>query len=205
MGTSKPDYKDIFGRISRLHHAIDQLEDRPQQGASRDVGHEGCSEEEVLDLEHRLDVRLPDSYRLFLLEINGCDRLGLSHGGLLRADQVKWFRDENQDWIDAYLNSEGDDVAVQDHLVYGPKQLPYLFRRAFLPALLQIGNVFDGAVYLLNPCVKEEESGEWEAWDFATWYAGTYRRPSFLALAENTAETLEEQLMHIKNRDTPTR
>src|SRR5262249_5293892 len=123
------------------------------------------------------------SYRQFLVQVNGCDRLSLSYGGLLRADQVRWFREDNRDWIEAYSGSGQPDISEEEHRVYGPEQRSYLFRRAYLPHLLQIGEVYDGSVYLLNPLVRDA-SGEWEAWNFCNSYPGALRKPSFLAMVE---------------------
>ena len=43
---------------------------------------------------------------------------------------------------------------------------------------VQISGRGDSAVYLLNPEVRTQ-SGEWEAWFFATWSPGAHRHRSF--------------------------
>ena len=198
MEIHEPNYRTILDKVNQLHRSIDEIEGRTPRAAYLSVDREGSREEDVAALERRLGVRLPFSYRLFLLQVNGCERLGLAHGGLWRVEQLKWFREDNQAWIDAYMKDDGDEVSADDHLVYGSGQFSYQFRRAYLPELLQIGEVFDGSVHLLNPCVKEAASGEWEAWDFANWYPGAYRIRTFLDMVEEKASQLESQLMFLK-------
>ena len=45
---------------------------------------------------------------------------------------------------------------------------------------------FDQRVLLINPA-SVDQGGEWEAWDFASWYPGAYRYPSFANLVETLA------------------
>jgi hypothetical protein len=45
----------------------------------------------------------------------------------------------------------------------------------------------DSRVLLLNPR-SMDPTGEWEAWDFATWYPGAYRYPSFGRLVAALAD-----------------
>ena len=58
--------------------------------------------------------------------------------------------------------------------------------------LLLLGEGQDGAVYLLNPKVKTS-NGEWEAWNFANWYPGAYRYPSFRSMVLNTHKSLMQE------------
>jgi hypothetical protein len=75
-------------------------------------------------------------------------------------------------------------------------QLPPSYRQAILSAepvlpgghgmrLLSLTEI-DERVILLNPA-RTDRSGEWEAWDFATWYPGAYRYPSYQRLVEAIA------------------
>lgn len=173
----------LIQEIQDAHRVLDERDDLPDPSDSPATG-EGCAEGEIAALEDRLGVRLPPSYRSFLLKVNGCARLGLSLGGLLPADRVDWFRSKYEDWVDAYDDAAFDDVSEEAHKVYGPDQDPARFRRAYLRDCLQIGEVFDGSVYLLNPNVRDVR-GEWEAWSLANDYPGVVRRPSFQEMVEH--------------------
>ncbi len=177
------DIVTLIREIQDAHRLLDDQDDLLDPTDSPAMG-EGCAERDVAALEDRLGARLPPSHRSFLLKVNGCARLGLSLGGLLSADRVDWFRAENGDWISAYLDNPLDDVSQEAHRVYGPDQDPARFRRAYLPDCLQIGDVFDGSVYLLNPKVRDVR-GEWEAWNLANSYPGVVRWPSFQAMVEH--------------------
>jgi hypothetical protein len=193
------DYRTMIREIQEAHRALGQLEGIPPAGAVGPSVRDGCPEEGVAAAEGRLGVRFPPSYRSFLLQVDGCDRLGLSYGGLLRAEQVRWFREDNLDWITAYSRADLPDISEEEHRVSGPEQDPARFRHAYLPHLLQIGDVYDSAVYLLNPLVRDG-SGEWEAWCFSDSHPGAYREPSFLALIE---EARDGMLSAVRLRSLP--
>lgn len=146
-----------------------------------------ASESAIADAERGLGSRLPASYRDFLLISNGCGKLHQAHGGLLRVEQIGWFRDLEPDWVRTWTQDTGPDISEEEHLQKADNP-PYL-RRAYLPELLQIGESYDGAVYLLNPCVRAAD-GEWEAWNFANWFPGAMRYPSFRELLEDAADSL---------------
>ncbi len=161
----------------------------PEAVSSGWLGFPPATEGEVGRLEKRLRRRLPDSYREFLLVTNGWRNAGAFVYDLRPASGVAWFRKENQDWIDSYVEaSEGTPpLPLEEHLVYGERQDNCRFRVQFLQSVLQISGVGDSAVYLLNPEVKNP-AGEWEAWFFATWGPGADRYRSFQELMEATLD-----------------
>src|SRR4051812_4097678 len=67
------------------------------------LGHAAASGKEIAALEKRLGTRLPPSYRAFLRTSNGWHFPSRSIFDLLPAAKVVWFREKNQDWIDAYV------------------------------------------------------------------------------------------------------
>lgn len=148
----------------------------------------GCppaSEEQIRAAEARICSRLPPSYRAFLQVSNGWRHLGHFHWKLWSADEIDWFRVRNQQWIDAYQEpAEGyDEVSEAEHRVYGPDQRDVDFRLAYLDSLLEVSERGDGVILLLNPEIVFED-GEWEAWDFGTWYPGAHRFQSFWDLMQ---------------------
>ena len=50
-----------------------------------------------------------------------------------------------------------------------------------------VSTTADMRLLLINP-MRIDAEGEWEAWDFATWYPGAYRYPSFDHLIAVLAE-----------------
>ncbi len=185
-----PDYRTLIDEITEAHAALDRLEgfDDPSSADSFTP----ATEDEVNEAESRLSCKFPPSYREFLLTVNGCAQLGLAHGGLLPVSDVTWFRDSNSDWIHTYTEAADNapEVTEDEHLAYADDCVR--FRLAYLPHLLQIGDEYDGSVYLLNPLVTTSD-GEWEAWAFANWYPGATRSPSFADLVTSThREVLHE-------------
>lgn len=186
------DYKALLAEILAFHRSLDEY-DRPELNSQFTP----ATEREVADVENRLGRDLPPSYRAFALGANGCPKLGLAHGGLLPVAQIDWFRKQHADWILAYTApaADLDDITEEEHLVNADDSVR--FRRAYLPNLLQIGDVYDGSVYLLNPMVITA-NGEWEAWSFANWYPGACRKPSFRDLVLSSHANLAHEV-HLRS------
>jgi hypothetical protein len=168
------------------------------------LGYEGASEEEIDALEKRLGKRLPLSYRSFLAETNGWRQWGPFIYKLWPCSEVCWFRERNQEWIDAYVHPENNGIQIvypegqsppeprpvtdDEYFVYGKEQNSCRFRTEYLQSALEISDVGDSAILLLNPEVVNEE-GEWEAWLFANWMPGAHRYRSFRELMEEEHES----------------
>jgi hypothetical protein len=67
------------------------------------LGNAGASEQSIRETEARLATVLPPSYRVFLKVSDGWRFPSVSICNLLPATKVAWFREQNQDWIDAYV------------------------------------------------------------------------------------------------------
>src|SRR5437773_4417510 len=107
------------------------------------LGYGGASESNVAAAEKRLSTRLPACYRAFLKVSNGWRFPSVSIFDLLPAAKVVWFREQNQDWIDAYAGPSGELPAISDkeYFVYGAKQDCVNFRTEYLQTALQISEV----------------------------------------------------------------
>jgi hypothetical protein len=180
--------------------------------ASEWLGFPGASSDEIIATEERLKVQLPPSYRSFLATSNGWHVPSWFVYDLWPASKLAWFRDNHQQWIDAYVHPEhsGVTLVLRDHqsppeprpltdeeyLIYGEEQNVCRFRREYLQTAVQISGVGDSAVMLLNPAIITS-SGEWEAWVFADWYPGAARFRSFqeMMLHESSA------FVQLKNRE----
>jgi hypothetical protein len=138
-------------------------------------------EDDVAAAEGRLGVRLPPSYRAYL--IRGADLPG-DHGlKLLPLDEIDRFARREREWLDAWMEgvgsvpSAGPEIAPLPDDPTDPATMP----AEELAETVVISTTDDMRVLLINPA-RIDGDGEWEAWDFATWYPGAYRYPSFDAL-----------------------
>jgi hypothetical protein len=158
-------------------------------------GHSAASPRAIAELEARLGVRLPPSYRAFLELTNGWDLVDSLFGRLLAAADVRWFREEHLEWIEAFVSTvpEEQDDSEEDHRLSQAEKNEPKFRRRYMYDLLLISEPYDGGVFLLNPKVVDEE-GEWEAWAFANWYPGARRHRSFAALLDDLRESLRRDM-----------
>lgn len=159
------------------------------------LGQNGAPDAQVEAAERRLGICLPPSYRTFLKVSNGWRAPSISIRALLQAAEVVWFREQYQDWIDAYVGpSEGSPpISDQEYFIYGAKQDCVRFRTEYLQKALQISTEDDSAVVLLNPEVVTPE-GEWEAWFFANWLPGAIRYRSFVDWFTAERKTCRKEL-----------
>ena len=159
--------------------------------SSRWMGFDSARPEQLSKREQRIGADLPQSYKEFLAVSNGWRESGGFIYDVFPCENVEWFHENNQDWIDAYVEpSQGEPpLSMSEHCVYGDGQDPCRFRVEFLQSALLISDVGDSAVYLLNPEVKTR-SGEWEAWFFANWNPGAVRYRSFLDLMQGERRSI---------------
>jgi hypothetical protein len=154
------------------------LEKPAELMASGWLGYPGASEEQIQQLENRLGLPLPPSYREFLKLSNGWRRLNEEIYKLWSTKEVDWFAANYQGFIDGWMSSNCP-ISDEEYFVYGDEQRPTSFRAEYLQAALQISKEGNGvSFYLLNPKVITKE-GEWEAWFFSTRLAGVSRYRSF--------------------------
>jgi cell wall assembly regulator SMI1 len=142
------------------------------------LGFEPATKREIQDLEQRLGVALPPSYKGFLQVSNGWMRTTRFIGRIRPVEEVDWFRIENKQWVDVYSQA-GSEKPEEEYYVYTPEGAAD-HRAEHMASLLQISDVDDG-VYLLNPMAVTPD-GEWEAWFLANWVPGAVRFPSFAHL-----------------------
>ncbi|HVS05567.1 MAG TPA: HEAT repeat domain-containing protein [Candidatus Dormibacteraeota bacterium] len=127
------------------------------------LGARGASPAELADVEARLGVTLPPSYRAFLQTSNGWGRLSHAVERLLAAGEIVKFVEAEPEWVAAYERTE---------------------ESSGLSTALQISTAYDGGVCLLIP----SQAAEWETWFFANWLAGAWRHESFLAFMRSEME-----------------
>jgi hypothetical protein len=81
------------------------------QREARWLGYEPASEQMLAETEHRLGIRLPPSYRNFLLVSNGWStiRYWYSPIDLIGADEIGWMSGLEPELIDAYDGVYSDE------------------------------------------------------------------------------------------------
>jgi hypothetical protein len=156
------------------------------------LGLPGASPAQIWEAENRLRLKLPPSYRQFLIVANGWRFTTPLVGMLLSVERVEPFHLKYPSWVAAYLPNpyvpSAPEPTDDEYFAYGDEQLPPNIRVEYLPRCLAISEDRDGALYLLNPVVQTAD-GEWEAWLFADWLAGANRYRSFqdLMIAERAS------------------
>jgi len=156
-----------------------------------------ASEQQVLDIEARLKIGLPPSYRSFLKASNGW-QLPSENGLIIRpVEKIRWFRKEHKDWYGAYqMNAEPLNVLEKDYFDYS-KQDCVVFEIKHLAQALCISEIDKDSVLLLNPMVVWPD-GEWETWLFSNSAPGADRYRSF---ADWMAQELDQPLESPSNPD----
>ena len=146
-----------------------------------------ATEDEIQAAEDRLGLRLPASYRAHLLAAAG---LPGSHDlTLLPVNEIDRFARREAEWLagwmDGYRSVPGPSMATEP-LADDPAD-PATMPAEQLGDAIVVSRTADARVLLINPA-SIDTTGEWEAWDFATWYPGAYRYPSFGRLVAALAD-----------------
>ncbi len=166
------------------------------------LGFPGASEEQIRQLESRLRVSLPPSYREFLKVSNGWRQTTPFIYRIWSIDEVDWFSLRHHHWIqfftDTHLrnrhekswgtqNQNGSTqiphIPDSEYFLYGEAQDCSKIRLEYLNSSLEISEKGESAIYLLNPEVVTSD-GEWEAWFFGDWLPGADRYISFQEMME---------------------
>lgn len=188
----------------------EQAELPPEVIESGWLGYPGATEEQITQVEARLGMILPPSYRAFLKVTNGWRQTTPLIDRLWSTNEIEWFAVRHQNWIDAFLEQNKDryspvsetqlesnahlgapSISDEEYLVYGEAQDCSKLRVEYLQAALEISDVGESAIYLLNPQVVTDD-GEWEAWFFGDWLPGADRYPSFHAMMQAEYENFLE-------------
>lgn len=170
-----PDRGEAERRFSDLAHQ------------ERWLGCEGAAAAQIDEAERRLGTVLPPSYRQFLAVSDGWSHVDDFMGPLLSTAEVGWLKDLDPEFVAIWGEDDPDVPPVTDdeYFVYGDENDCVNLRREYFHTALKITEWGDGAMFLLNPAVVDE-NGEWEAWSFANWYPGAYRHRSFWELMVDT-------------------
>lgn len=154
----------------------------PERILAKHYLNEPASEASITELELRLGLSLPPSYRAFLRASDGFAMPAAEIGPLrlFRSSEVGWLRDLDPETL-AIWTADGAKNAIPDdvYFTYGPGAQSITMRSEYLHRTIVISTVEPGgtAVFLLNPAIVQ--AGEWEAWMFAHWLPGANRYRSF--------------------------
>lgn len=142
-----------MGDAVNLRHARRQVREEPCRDGW--IGRDPATAEQIAGAEGRLGVALPPSLRGFLLASNGWGPVSEWTDGLCAAEEIQWFRESHEAFIDAYLGSAGDCPGDLDEE-----------NDVFLNAL----SVAYGEDTILLDTVHKSPDGEYEAYLLAVKY-----------------------------------
>ena len=185
-----PDFKHLINQLLGVQEVLLAIDRELYLSVVRPIAiPPQAPHEQINEAERQLGLPLPDDYRDYLKQVNGKHQLNPLFGELYGCTDVRLFRQQNSDWIDAYLGPGGRapqsaDLTEEEHRATVDDDVPERFRLAYLPGLIEISRSSEGAVYLLNPSVSYS-SGTCEVWAFANWLPGAARFRSFLHLVEH--------------------
>jgi hypothetical protein len=144
-------------------------------------------EDEIQAAENRLGLRLPASYRAHLLA--SASLPGNHQLTLLPVGEIDRFARREAEWLagwmDGYRSVPGPSTPTG--LLPDDPNDPATVPAEQLGDTVVVSTTADMRVLLINPG-SIDATGEWEAWDFATWYPGAYRYRSFGHLVATLAE-----------------
>lgn len=164
----------------------------PEQRLAGWLGAPGASETELRELEQRLKVSLPPSYRLFLQASNGFGPLDYFIWRLRPTQEVDWLVNTDADLVTLWERGIESIPRVpdEDYFRYDDSQIDGQVRGEYFRGLLMISDWGDAGFLALNPAVQHD--GEWEAWHFANWMPGADRYRTFAELIAATFKNYKE-------------
>ncbi|MFI9503703.1 SMI1/KNR4 family protein [Nocardia sp. NPDC052566] len=141
----------------------------PEVVRQRWLGYAPATEGDVAAVEERLGLRLPPSYRDFLLTTDGWRHAGVFVWQMRDTTNLGWLRDLDPIW------ESWADLLTED-----PVDAPGTpFSRGLLISLAA-----DAGALFLDPADRDE-NGEWAAYSVFSWAEFPRRYPSFTALMES--------------------
>ncbi|MFE3543885.1 SMI1/KNR4 family protein [Nocardia sp. NPDC059177] len=151
------------------------------------LGYAPAAEADIAAVEERLGLRLPPSYRSFLLTTDGWRHAGEFVWQMRDTTNLGWLRDLEPSW-----QSWADLVTEAPTGVPGDP-----FGRGLLISLHA-----DVGVLFLDPGDRDE-NGEWAAYSVFSWAESPHRHPSFTALMQSLYQDFHRVLRPAgKTRDS---
>lgn len=158
----------------------------PAQRQAGWLGAPGASETDLLQVEQRLQINLPPSYRWFLQASNGFGPVEQLIWRLRPTQEVDWLVNTDADLV-ALWEQDVDSIPSvpdEDYFRYDDSQIAGQAQGEYFRGLLMISDWGDAGFWALNPAVQH--NGEWEAWYFANWLPGAMRYRSFADLVKDS-------------------
>jgi hypothetical protein len=179
-------WKDILTQINPNYFSQqtdESLGELVQQGfldaetaKNKWLGNHPCYAEQIRNLESRLAVALPPSFKEFLFVSNGFKSIASLTGDIFSTEKIDWVINTEQEWLDI-LGGFHRPVSDEEYFDYSGNQDSAYFRSEYIKDCLKISEWQDGVIVLLNPTIKH--GAEWEVIEHGTWYPGAYRYKSF--------------------------
>ena len=151
---------------------------------SKWLGYSPASTDEIASLESRLGVKLPSSFKEFLLNSNGFRNVSMFLDNLFPTSKIDWAKNTEDSWWFDLLESQEYKVSDKDYFQYSQPQDEIKFRGEYFRHSLKISEWHKGMCIFLNPIITFEN--EWEVLEYATWFPGTLRFKSFKDFLINT-------------------
>ncbi len=163
---------DLAGLLDHRRPVSRGLQERARRG---EFTAPGLDARALLALETRLGLRLPPSYRAFLVATDGL--YAGSGPSLLPAADVDWMHHLDPAAVESWIANIGHEATDAQYALYGSAQDCIHMRTRHLRRALQVSTERDGDVLLLIPGVRF--GAEWEAWFLGAKNPGAYRYRSF--------------------------
>jgi len=164
-----PENIDIFLKSGSI--SIQDIERRSMAFEPADIS-------SIEEKEKKLGIKLPPSYKDFLLVSNGFKIISPFLDNLFSIEKIDWARNLEEKWSIDMFNEDSAEVSDEEYFYYEDDQDSLLSRTSYIPESLKVSEWYDGMCVFLNPFVKFGD--EWEVLEYATWFPGVQRYKSFL-------------------------
>ncbi len=142
--------KDLLFEISKKAIKYEDFHFTPEQMDNNWLGNLPAVEKQLVEIERKLGIKLPDDYKAFLSITNGFSAPNDIEPSFEKVENIDFLKNVDEFVIEAYSEVYNDELAES----------------------IIIGGINQEQYFLLIP--PKTENGEWMYWKFANWIPGEH-------------------------------
>ncbi len=154
--------KDLLFEISKKAIKYEDFHFTPEQMESHWLGNLPAVEKQLVEIERKLGIKLPDDYKEFLSITNGFSAPNDVEPSFEKVENIDFLKNVDEAYADAYDGELAESIII--------------------------GGINEEQYFLLIP--PKTEKGEWRYWKFAHWFPEEYAFNNLKEYFEDVLEFL---------------
>ena len=166
--------KDLLKQVSEKAIALADFDFTKSQIDEKWLGYPPASEDEIKDVEKKLEIQLPTDYKYFLAITNGFSAPNDIEPSLNSVQKIDFLKNIDNQIIEAYN-------------IEGIKDIGQSLEKSIL-----VGGIKEEQYFLLIP--PKSKSEKWKYWKFANWIPGEEEYEGLEDYFTQVLEFMEDQI-----------